>query len=373
MEYDIAIIGLGPAGATLARLLSSTYNVIAIDKKSTDSSAKGFKKPCGGLLAEDAQKALSKYDLTLPKDVLVDPQIFAVKTVDTRQQLLRHYQRFYINLDRHKFDLWLMSLIPSTVKVVKNALCKRIQKSGDVYEICYAEDDHQTLITAKNVIGADGANSIVRRQLFPHRKPRQYISIQQWFAEENKSPFYSSIFDSDVTDSYCWSISKDGYFILGGAFPLHHARQKFELLKDKLIAHGFIFNEPTKTEACLVNMPKSFRDFFTGTDHVFLLGEAAGFISPSSLEGISYALDSAYKLAKILNERPMLAGKQYKAAMLSTKLKLSMKWLKKPFMYWPLLRKLVMKSGLTSIPVIETVTEDNETESAYTNKRTTRG
>lgn len=39
-------------------------------------------KPCGGLLSEDAQRSLARYDITLPKDVLVDPQIFAVKTID---------------------------------------------------------------------------------------------------------------------------------------------------------------------------------------------------------------------------------------------------------------------------------------------------
>jgi len=38
-------------------------------------------KPCGGLLSEDAQLSLARYDITLPKDVLVDPQIFAVKTI----------------------------------------------------------------------------------------------------------------------------------------------------------------------------------------------------------------------------------------------------------------------------------------------------
>ena len=31
--YDIAIIGTGPAGATLARLLHPKYKIIAIDKK----------------------------------------------------------------------------------------------------------------------------------------------------------------------------------------------------------------------------------------------------------------------------------------------------------------------------------------------------
>lgn len=101
--YDIAIIGTGPAGATLARLLYPKYNIIAIDKKTPHGD--GFQKPCGGLICTDAQKALASFDLTLPKDVLVDPQIFAVKTIDLKNKLIRHYQRFYINMDRHKFDL----------------------------------------------------------------------------------------------------------------------------------------------------------------------------------------------------------------------------------------------------------------------------
>ena len=114
-HYDVAIIGLGPAGATLARLLSKEYKVIAVDKKIFGDD--GFKKPCGGLLSSDAQKALAKFDMTLPKDVMVDPQIFAVKTVDLKNNLTRHYQRFYINLDRHKFDLWLESIIPERVEI----------------------------------------------------------------------------------------------------------------------------------------------------------------------------------------------------------------------------------------------------------------
>ncbi|MCS4464934.1 hypothetical protein JTT01_16235 [Clostridium botulinum] len=40
---------------------------------------KGFKKPCGGLLSSDAQTALAKLDITLPKDVIVDPQILLLK------------------------------------------------------------------------------------------------------------------------------------------------------------------------------------------------------------------------------------------------------------------------------------------------------
>ena len=45
---------------------------------------------------------LARYDITLPKDVLVDPQIFSVKTIDLEAGLVRHYQRTYLNMDRRQ-------------------------------------------------------------------------------------------------------------------------------------------------------------------------------------------------------------------------------------------------------------------------------
>lgn len=350
--YDIAIIGLGPAGANLARLLEKSFNIVAIDKKRLNSN-KGFCKPCGGLLATDAQKALAHFNLTLPKSVLVDPQIFAVKTIDLDTGKICNYQRFYINLDRHKFDQWMESLIGEHVTVFSDSYCENIEKTKDGFKITILAEGKKKVIFSKYIVGADGANSIVRKQFYPNKKIRYYVSIQQWFKETHSNPFYSCIFDSKNTDCYSWSISKDGYFIFGGAYPVKDCKMRFENQKKCLMKYGFHFGQAVKTEACMVLRPSSFFDFCTGGDNIFLIGEAAGFISPSSLEGISSAINSALCLSRALNSKCSNPNKVYHKMTFGIRLKIYLKVLKCPFMYYPLLRKIVMKSRITNIETIE--------------------
>ncbi len=70
-HFDVAIIGLGPAGAALARQLAGRMRVIAPDKK-REQGTEGFTKPCGGLLASDAQRSLIRAGLTLPISVIAN-------------------------------------------------------------------------------------------------------------------------------------------------------------------------------------------------------------------------------------------------------------------------------------------------------------
>lgn len=342
--YDVAILGLGPAGATLARLIDPSLRAVAIDERLP--GAGGPAKPCGGLLAPDAQKALARFALTLPRDVMVDPQIFSVRTLDLETGLTRYYQRFYLNLDRRRFDAWLRSLIPERVERIEGAPALKIERIEDGFRVHLAGGRR---IDCRRLVGADGANSLVRRFLYPGFKPRSYVAIQQWFEGGDERPFYLCVFDLANTDCYSWALSKDGRLLFGGAYPPDGCRARFERQKQALIGRGMDLTRPLATEACQVLRPRGPAELKCGYGGAFLIGEAGGFISPSSLEGISWAIETARLLAGALAAPD--PNRAYLRATRALRLKLLLKEAKSPFLYRPVLRHLVMRSGLRAICV----------------------
>ncbi|MDR0467863.1 MAG: FAD-binding protein [Campylobacteraceae bacterium] len=342
--YDIAIIGLGPAGATLARLLDKKYKVIAIDKKNEKMG-----KCCGGLLSPDAQKILAQFDICLPKEVLVDPQIFSVKTIDLDNSIVRHYQRFYLNMNRAKFDNFLVSLIPSNVEICSDSTCSKIEMENGIYSFTFKSKGVERTEKVRLIIGADGASSMVRKTFYKEKKIDRYVSIQEWYKDKTNPPHYSCIFDKEITDSYCWTISKDGYLIIGGAFPKRDSKKRFEILKEKVKNSGVSFGELVKQESCLVSINRGLFSTCSGKNGVYLIGEAAGMISPSSLEGISYSMESAKILADIINSGCNSIENKYRFMTLGIRIRLILKILKMPFMYNKYIRKLIMKCGIGAV------------------------
>ena len=348
MIWDIIVIGAGPAGSTFAKEIAKLNKTVLVINGQTEENA----KPCGGLLAPDAQKLLAHSDMVLPKEVLVDPQIFSVKTMDLVTGLTTYYQRYYMNMDRYEFDKHLMSLIPANVCIFSGR-CTEILKGTDCFTVIVNQDGCVEEFKCRNIVGADGASSVVRRTFFPGRKIQKYTAIQQWFEYDGvEKPFYSCIFDRETSESCSWTIHKDGYLLYGGCFESEGCREAFERQKERFEAFsGIGLNEPVITEACQACRPRHMSDFVTGTDNIYLIGEAAGFISPSSFEGISSAIFSGKALAEAFASENVLSTYNHKIGKL--KRKLYFKTWKRAFMYTPWTRKLIMKSGLSSIKVAE--------------------
>lgn len=354
--YDIAIIGAGPAGATFARLVARDYRVLLIDRRPfageyENSPAKT--KCCGGLLAPDAQHLLGELGLGVPKEIMVGPQLFTVRTIDLQNQLERYYQRFYLNLDRERFDRWLVSLIPDKVDIRFGAVFKGFSDNGRFYNLTFLQGGRDCSEQVKILIGADGANSRVRRLSFPDAAlPRIYIAIQEWFQSEREMPYFTTIFDNEVTDFYSWTIPKEGCLLVGSALSLSDkAGERFKTLKGKLKALGFQLGECVKREGAPIFRPESWRQVCVGKDRAALLGEAAGLISPSSAEGLSHAFKSALLCAQSLQDGPEGFLKRYDRSINQMRRNIFLKNLKSPFMYNPWLRNAVMRSGVLSMKV----------------------
>ena len=353
--FDIAVIGAGPAGATLARLLGSSYKVLLVDRRKLLDKKQGtFTKMCGGLIAPDAQYMLGKLGLGVPLDVLVGPQLFTVRTMDIQRNLERYYQRHYINIDREKFDAWLVSIIPSSVDIRCGWVFRSFERKGTAIRLNLKYNDKEYSEEAKMLVGADGAFSLVRRMLAPQAPLKKYIALQEWFNISESLPYFSVIFDRSITDFYSWTIPKEKHLLVGSALlPLEKPREKFALLKEKLYHYGFKLNEPVKKGAALIIRPQFPAQVYRGEGNILLIGEAAGWISPTSAEGLSYAFKSALALAQSLQERPQNYLKTYHKKTGHMIYNIITKNLKAPFMYQPFLRKIVMKSGITGMEIFK--------------------
>lgn len=353
-NYDVVIVGAGPAGSIFAKSLAEcgrNLKVLLID-----GQGENHKKVCGGLLAPDAQEVLAKFGLTLPKGILEDPQIFAVDTVDLVSKENRCYKRHYLNMDRYAFDQWLLSLVAQSVEILK-ARCLLVERAGAQYLLQLQTPSGKIAVKTKAVVGADGASSVVRRCLFG-KLPYQYVSIQQWYESGSKTiPPYSCIFDDKTSDSCSWTIRKNQYTVFGGAYQKEGCRKAFESQKARFEQYmGQNLGRPVKIEACLLTSPRKFSDFITGGEGAYLVGEAAGFISASSFEGISSAMLSGKMLAEAFAEGidHQVIQRLYKKKTRRLRIKLYFKIYKMRILCSPFLRRIIMKSGVQSVKKFET-------------------
>lgn len=365
-RYDLVIVGAGPAGSMLARTVGSRRRVLLVEQRNCHMPLGcSREKSCGGMLNTDAQRVLASFGMPLPKEILQSPQVFTVRAIDYDTNQERYYQKQYVNIDRETFDRWLLAeaLMQPKVTLADCASVIGYVPYQDEVEVTlrFPDGDVENVKT-RYLVGADGGASLVRQRLEqkysgpdePSFPIRRYVSLQQWFEIDEELPYYAALFDQRVTDYYSWMIPKGRQVILGSAIPEgKNVRGRFQYLKRRVNASGFQLGEPVKERGAVLLRPYGPGSVHLGKGRVFLAGEAAGLISSSSEEGISYALASGRALGDALlhSGDPEEIARQYAKGVRSMKWGLAVKSAKAIVMYTPALRGIVFRSGLLSMPV----------------------
>jgi flavin-dependent dehydrogenase len=353
--YDVVIVGGGPSGATVARLVGRYRRTLLVEQGAdVPASAPGRGKVCGGLLAPDAQRALAAQGLGVPREVLTGPQLFAVRALDVPSGRERYYARAYLNVDRARLDAWLRSLVPGDVEVRRGARVTRVRERENGTEVLLEGRGGIEVVRARLVVGADGAGSRVRHDVFSGApEPRRYVAVQEWFETRAMDPCYTAVFDPAITDFYGWAIPKNDAVLVGAAIPASSGiAARFDRLVVTLRRAGLGLGRSLGREGTLLARPRRPSEIVTGSARVALVGEAAGFVSPSSAEGISFALDSGAALAAVLAEGDVTdLERRYRAATAPLRRKVLSKALKGALLDRAVLRNLALTSGIGSVPV----------------------
>lgn len=157
--YDVVIVGLGPAGATAAAALSrGGLAVLGLDKDTHPRY-----KVCGGGLSARIEQLLEPGFRSV-----VEQAITGVQFVHRgRDPLVIHAREpIAYMVMRDRFDHYLVQqAIQAGADIRAGAAVEEISQDESGVEVVTG----QGRFRAQLVIGADGANSLVARQLFPNR------------------------------------------------------------------------------------------------------------------------------------------------------------------------------------------------------------
>ena len=303
-NYDVVIVGAGPAGCIAAKTLSRDYKTLLIDWSRIPRD-----KPCGGLLVEESIDFVKKLDIS--ESVFSSPKTVNMKYLDWNNGLEKNQSRGFLNISRKEFDHWLLKMAKDNCRISSNTKFINFDENSESVNVLIEKDSRKRIIKTKYLIAADGALSFIRRR-FANRDIRYYFAVQEWVKHSEMEDFVF-ILDNDVTDFYSWLISKGEYLVMGSAIQRNtNLNERFELLKKKLKEKMNIDVKHAKREGSIIARPSSINDIILGNDRVMLVGEAAGLISPSTGEGISFALRSGHACAKALNEDFSAASDKYK-------------------------------------------------------------
>ena len=299
-SHDVIVVGAGPAGATLAyELAKRGIGVLVLEKEKLPR----YKCCAGGVTGKTAK--LLDFDISeVVEDVICEVSF----TFNLGSPYLgQHTQPLMYTVMRDVFDYFLVKKAQQLGAVlIDGQKVTQMQVNGDWVQIFAADN----IFRSRLVVGADGAYSVVARELGMGRSMEYVTGIEsEIVVPEEELAKWKSRAQVDlgyIPGGYAWVFPKRNHLSIGvgclasKARDLHARHQKF--LSSLSIGNYTITRSgshliPTCTKGRLVWQNKA-----------LLLGDAAGLADPLTGEGIYSAILSAQLAAPII-EGSLVRGK----------------------------------------------------------------
>ncbi len=296
-DYQIIIVGAGPAGSICAyQLASCGISVLLIEKEKLPR-----KKPCGGALSIKA-KELIDFDIS---DVIGN-KIKTVTFKHGKKKISYNSNICFTNLvNRSQFDYHL------TMEACKNgAILHEGEKVQEIMEV----EDGVAVITSKGsyysklVIGADGVLSRVAASMDLNQKQAKSVTYEGDLSVTPTTMQREEILiDLDIiSDGYGWVFPKKDILSIGIGQVVKKKidyRKRFNNFVIEQNLDNYEYNY--KPRGYLI--PTGGKINQISNKNALLVGDAAGLVDPLTGEGIYYALRSGIIAAEVIND--FLAGK----------------------------------------------------------------
>jgi geranylgeranyl reductase family protein len=303
--FDVAIIGAGPAGTACALALRhSGLRVALLDKAQFPRD-----KVCGDAIPGHALKALRQLDPAFAEGLWRLQPLDAVRqsrlVAPNGDSLWMRWKLPSFNSPRETFDAALLDLVKahSATEILENTGLKTLQIAADAVRLTTTAG---TEITSQLVIGCDGANSVVRRQLLPAPLDRAHhcAGVRAYFenikgAEAGLTEYF---FTKDYLQGYLWifPVGKGLYNVGLGMLSETVARHKVDLkqvMPELLARHPALagrFDAARQLSAIQgFGLPLGGGRTVPVSGARFLLcGDAASLIDPIQGHGIDTAMQS---------------------------------------------------------------------------------
>ncbi len=311
MDYDVIIVGAGPAGAAAAKgLVQQGYRVVIVERKILPRH-----KTCSGMIADRAQDLIEEHFGPLPENVLCAPHRIkgfkicmagnTVTDVPLKKSFVQHVRR-------SAFDFWLVR--QSRAKVLDGChLLNFEQEQERVTATVVNSNGEKFRIRAAYLIGADGGRSFVRRLLKPSGIGAigWYTFIQLYCTAriDLDQDYYYLLFNPALTSIYTWLHAEDDKLVFGVGQPMGGSIEPCLQNTKAYLTENFGLNIQRierRTGGIATNMGMQ-GNFFLGRGRVLLAGEAAGFLNLFG-EGISSALATGYLAAEAVHAAAKTSG-----------------------------------------------------------------